>query len=174
MKRNTIAVFIVLMATLALAQGARVLKGHGIKKLSVFIGKWRSETLVNGKSQGTAAISACRWSGNGNYMIADQMVTNGNAKTNNLSIYSYEAATDSYKLSIVGAPGMAPFSINMVCKGDELIYLGNYTDDKGKKIYTRTLNDFVSPGYYTFKVQSSPDSSTWATSLEGRSVKISN
>jgi len=67
---------------------------------------------------------------------------------------------------------MPPFAIDIVYKGDELIYISSYNDN-GKKVYSRTLNDFVSPTYYTFKVQSSTDSLNWTTSMEGRSIKIS-
>lgn len=174
MKIAILLILIILISyTFTFAQKPKVLKEQGIKKLSVFIGKWKSETLVNGKSQGTAAVSTCRWSANGNYMIADQMITNGKNKTNNLSIYSYVPEKDRYKLSLVGVPGLAPFAIDIACKGDELIYISSYMDN-GRKVYNRTLNDFISPGYYTFKVQSSTDSLNWTTSMEGRSTKIGN
>ena len=101
------------------------------------------------------------------------MVLNGKIKTNNLSIYSYDPQQDNYKLSIVGVPGMKPFAIGVTYKGDEFIYSSTYTDN-GKKVYNRTLNDFISPSYYTFKVQSSTDSLTWTTTMEGKSIKIQN
>jgi len=169
MSIKKLTIISLLIASAATAQTPKVLKQHGIKKLSVLIGKWKSETLVNGKSQGVAAISTCRWSPNGNYLIADQMIVAN--KANNLSIYSYVPEKDAYKLSLVGVPGMAPFAIDIVYKGDELIYISSYNDG-GKKVYSRTLNDFVSPIYYTFKVQSSTDSLNWTTSMEGRTIKI--
>jgi hypothetical protein len=174
MKIKTVIVFLALcIPGVLLGQTAKVLKQSGIKKLNVFVGIWQAKTTLNGGPQNTSAISTCRWSANGNYLIADQMVLNGKTKTNNLSIYSYDPQQDNYKLSIVGVPGMKPFAIGVTYKGDEFIYSSTYTDN-GKKVYNRTLNDFISPSYYTFKVQSSTDSLTWTTTMEGKSIKIQN
>jgi hypothetical protein len=154
-----------------MAQTAKVLKQPGLKKLSVFVGTWKSQTIIKGIAQPIGAKYTCRWSINGNYLIADQIIFHAKTTTNNLSIYSYDAENDNYKLSLVGVPGMAPFTIGITYKGDEFVYSSDYMDN-GKKVYSRTLNDFITPSYYTFKVQSSTDSINWITSLEGKSVKI--
>jgi hypothetical protein len=170
--------FVLLFAGLAtsasgLAQSPAVLKDNGIKKLTVFIGTWRAENDPDstGKSA-TSAVYTCQWSANGNYLIADQKVTNQGTTTNNLSIYSYNPDKDGYSLAVVGVPGMEPWSIPVTYKGDELYYLGSYTDNSGKKIYTRTVNTFLSWSSYTFKVQSSEDGEHWTTSIQGKSTKI--
>jgi len=92
--------------------------------------------------------------------------------SNDLSIYSRDPDKDGYTLTVVGVPGMQPFSIPITYKGDEFYYLGSYTDDNGKKVYTRTVNTFLSPSSYTFKVQSSQDGEHWMTNMQGKSRKI--
>lgn len=156
----------------AFSQVSHVLNQPGLKKLSVFVGKWKSETTTNNAAANVYAITTCKWSANGNYLIADQEVHNNGLVTNNLAIYSYDAKTDAYKLSLVGVPNMAPFAIPVLANGDQFIYPGNYTDNNGKKVYTRTLNNFLSSSLYTYQIQSSTDSFHWTTSVEGRSVRI--
>lgn len=164
----------------AFGQKPRVLKDSGLKKLSAFLGTWRAEndpdsTAAAGGassgSSGTSAVYTCEWAVNGNFLIADQKVTRAGSTTNNLSIYSYVPEKDEYLLSLVGIPGMQPFSIRVTYKGDELYYLGDYMDN-GKKVYTRTVNTFLSPTNYTFKVQSSGDEVNWTTSFSGKAVKL--
>ncbi|HTR30597.1 MAG TPA: hypothetical protein VMH27_15095 [Puia sp.] len=161
------------IAASGFAQGPIVLKDSGLKKLAVFVGTWKGENDPDstGKSA-VVAITTCQWSPNGNYLVCDQRVTNQGHTTNNLSIYSRNTDNDGYTLSLVGIPGMQPFSIPITYKDDELYYLGSYTDNSGKKIYTRTVNTFLSAASYTFKVQSSEDGEHWTTSIRGKSTKI--
>ena len=162
-----------MLSVSGIAQTPVVLKENGLKKLSAFIGTWKAENDPDssGKSA-TSAIYTCEWSANGNYLIADQKVTTNGTTTNNLSIYHYNVDKDDYTLTVVGVPGMETFTIPVTYKGDELYYLGSYTDNNGKKIYTRTVNTFLSASSYTFKVQSSEDGERWATSISGKSTKI--
>ncbi|HEV3413290.1 MAG TPA: DUF1579 family protein [Puia sp.] len=156
-----------------LAQSPTVLKDSGLKKLAVFVGTWRGENDPDPTVKSpTFAVSTCQWSPNGKYLICDQQVTNQGSTTNNLSIYSRDPDKDAYTLTVVGIPGMQPFSIPITYQGDELYYLGSYTDNSGKKVYTRTVNTFLSPTSYTFKVQSSEDGEHWTTSIQGKSRKI--
>ncbi len=161
------------MSLSAGAQSPIFLKETGLKRLSAFVGTWKADNDPDSSGESAvSAISTIQWSANGNYLIADQKVTNQGTTTNNLSIYSYNADKDDYTLTLVGVPGMEPFTIPVTYKGDELFYLGSYTDNSGKKIYTRTVNSFLSPTTYTFKVQSSDDNEHWTTSLSGKSTRI--
>ena len=169
-------VFLALLTTLSvagMAQAPAVLKETGLKKLSAFVGTWKADNDPDstGKSA-VSAVSTIQWAANGNYLIADQKITNQGTTTNNLSIYNYNADKDNYTLTLVGVPGMEPFTIPVTYKGDELYYLGSYTDNNGKKIYTRTVNTFLSTTSYTFRVQSSEDGEHWTTSISGKSTKI--
>lgn len=161
-----------LLSFFSFGQAPHVLKDSGIRKLAVFVGTWKAENApdTNGVV-GVSAVFTCQWSPNGNYLIADQRVTSNGNTTNNLSIYSYNPKDDSYLLSLVGIPGMQPFSIRVEYKDDELYYLNEYMDN-GKKVYGRTVNSFLSPTSYTFKVQSSPDGVRWVTTMEGKAVKV--
>jgi hypothetical protein len=173
MKKYLFLITATVASVTVLAQSPVVLKDSGLRKLGVFAGTWRGENDPDstGKSP-VVAISTCQWSPNGKYLVCDQRVTNQGATTNNLSIYSRDPDKDGYTLTLVGIPGMQPFSIPITYKGDEFYYLGSYTDDKGKKVYTRTVNTFLSTTSYTFKVQSSEDGEHWTTSIQGKSTKI--
>ncbi|MDP9046753.1 MAG: hypothetical protein M3N14_01365 [Bacteroidota bacterium] len=168
MKNLLIIAISLLITTTSFGQNGKILTEPGLKKLSVFLGTWKSQS-EGAKDQ--FAIYTCRWSVNGKYLVCDQIVTDGEKKTNNLAIYSYNAVRDTYKLSLVGIPGADPFAIPVTYKSDELVYSGDYMQD-GKKVYTRTLNTFISRSYYIYKVQSSKDSINWTISIAGKAVKI--
>jgi hypothetical protein len=153
------------------AQTAHVLTGAGLKKLDSFVGTWKAEATDSANKGKISAVNTIRWSSNEGFLIADQNVTIGGGTTNNLSIYSYDAATDSYMLTIVGVPGRAPFTVPIAYQGDTLVYHSAYTDG-GQRFYNRTLNIFHSAEEYVYLVQSSSDSLHWETHGEGRSVKV--
>jgi len=164
--------FAVLFSAGALAQAPRVLTGQGLKKLSVFIGTWKAESLVDtAHPDKISAVYTCQWSSNGRYLVADQLVNNNGKETNNLSIYNYNADKDDYTLSLVGIAGMQPFSISVVAKGDTLFYNSEY-ENNGKKMYNRTLNIFSSATAYVYKIQSSADGVSWRTDGEGSARKL--
>ncbi|HVS97220.1 MAG TPA: hypothetical protein VHE54_12085 [Puia sp.] len=168
-----LAVSVALSLTLASAGYAqtKVLTAGGLRKLDVFVGTWRGEATDSANAGKISAINTCRWSPNGGFLIADQAVNMNGRKTNNLSIYSWNPATDDYTLTLVGIPGSAPFTVPIAYRGDTLIYHSAYTDN-GRRYYTRTLNIFSSPDRYTYLIQSSEDSVHWQTNGQGRSQKI--
>jgi hypothetical protein len=160
------------IATRAQAPSARVLTGEGLKKLGVFLGTWKAESVVDAAHPGPiSATYTCQWSPNGRYLVADQLVNNNGKETNNLSIYTYNVETGNYTLSLVGIPGMQPFSIGVVAKGDTLFYNSEFMNG-GKKVYNRTLNVFSSTTDYIYKVQFSHDGVNWRTDGEGKARKF--
>jgi Protein of unknown function (DUF1579) len=176
MKRHLLLWAALIVPAASFGQSPVVLKDSGLKKLAVFIGTWKAENDPDSSGvlggSGVSAVYTCQWSANGNYLVADQQVTVGGNTTNNLSIYNYNSQKDTYTLSLVGVPGMQPFSILVTYKGDELYYLSDYTDNNGKKIYSRTVNSFLSLNSYTFKVQSSEDGEHWKTSMQGKAHRV--
>jgi hypothetical protein len=160
------------LAARAQAPSARVLTGEGVKKLSVFLGTWKAESLVDaGHPEKTSAVYTCQWSPNGRYLVADQLVNNNGKETNNLSIYTYNPDKGDYTLSLVGIPGMEPFSIGVLARGDTLFYNTEFMN-AGKKVYHRTLNIFASPVSYVYKIQFSDDGVNWRTDGEGKARKM--
>ena len=150
---------------------SRVLGDKGLAKLGVFIGTWKAESTDSANAGKVSAEYTCTWSANGNFLIADQKVSNHGTSTNNLSIYSYNTTADDYTLTLVGIPGMAPFTIPVAYSGDTLIYHSEYTSE-GKKMYNRTLNIFSSPTDYKFLIQNSTDGVNWRTDGEGVARKV--
>jgi hypothetical protein len=156
----------------ARAQSPRVLTGEGVKKLSVFIGTWKAESVVDaGHPEPISATYTCQWSPNGRYLVADQLVNNNGKETNNLSIYNYNADKGDFTLSLVGVPGMAPWSIGVLARGDTLFYNSEFMNG-GKKVYNRTLNIFNSATDYVYKIQFSDDGVNWRTDGEGKARKM--
>ena len=153
------------------ATEGKVLKGAGLARLGVFIGSWKAESTDSANAGKVSAVYTCSWSANGNFLIADQKVSNHGVSTNNLSVYNYNSATDDYTLTLVGIPGMAPFTIPVGYSGDTLIYHSEYSRD-GKKMYNRTLNVFLSSTNYKFLIQSSSDGVLWHTDGEGLARKV--
>jgi hypothetical protein len=84
---NTIKTFLLVIGLFILftgfAQNGKILNVSGLKKLSVFIGTWRSQSHTIFKDN-TFAVYTCNWSANGNFLVCDQIVTNSDGKTNNL------------------------------------------------------------------------------------------
>jgi len=161
-----------LFAGKGVAQTARVLTGEGLKKLGVFIGTWKAESVVDSAHPNPiSATYTCQWSPNGRYLVADQLVNNNGKETNNLSIYNYNAEKGDYTLSLVGVPGMQPWSIGVIARGDTLFYNSEYMND-GKKVYNRTLNIFKSGTDYVYKIQFSDDGVNWRTDGEGKARKV--
>jgi len=99
------------------------------------------------------------------------LVNNNGQETNNLSIYNYNADKDTYTLSLVGIPGVEPFSIGVLARGDTLFYNSEFMDN-GKKVYSRTLNVFSSLTDYVYLIQFSEDGVSWRTNGEGKARKI--
>jgi hypothetical protein len=151
------------------AQKANVLKGDRLNKLSVLAGEWRAENAP-GSTDNTSAVYGCHFSENKNFLVCDQIVNHEGHQTNNLSIYSYDSL-NHYKLTLVGIPGMQPFSIPAITSGDSLIYPGSHLEN-GITVYNRTLNVFSSNTKYAFFIQSSKDNIHWTTSLSGTAEKI--
>jgi hypothetical protein len=175
MKRIKTLIFViaVLISAATYAQKAKVLTDTGLMKLKVFVGTWKSQSNDNEAAKNSnGAVTTCRWSVNGNYLVCDQMITNGDKKSNNLALYSYDHAKDQYSIALVGIPGADPYSIPISYKGDVLIYSGEYKNKKGEKVYDRTLNTFFTSKYYTYTVQSSKDGTNWTTLKEGKAFKI--
>ena len=153
------------------AQKATILKGDGLDKLSVLRGNWKAENQPGSKDN-TTAVYGCRVSVNKSFLICDQIVNHEGHETNNLSIYSYDSL-NHYKLTLVGIPGVEPFSIPVITSGDSLIYPGSHLEN-GTRVYTRTVNVFNSNTKYDFFVQSSNDNIHWTTSLSGSAIKSSD
>ncbi len=169
-KTSFFVIGIFLSATI-FAQNGIILKDDGLNKLSVFLGTWQSKNNP-ASDDNTSAVYTCRWSVNKEFLVCDQIVTHKDGQTNNLAIYSYDSL-NNYKLTLVGIPGVEPFSIPVISSGDSLIYPGSHMEN-GMKVYNRTVNIFSSNTLYKYFIQSSKDGINWITSLEGKATKIRN
>lgn len=153
------------------AQQGTVLKEHGIKKLGVFWGTWKAVSTDAGDAGKISAVSTGSWSADGDFLVVEQAVDNHGKKANNLSIFQYNVSTDDYTLTLVGVPGMAPFTVPLAYSGDTLIFHSEWTEN-GMKKYNRTLNIFSSAASYRYIIQNSTDSVRWETTGEGVAERV--
>ena len=170
MKKILLAGLLLIASDASVSAQGKVLKDAGLQKLSVFLGTWKAASTDTGEAGKISAVSTGSWSANGDFLVVEQVVNNHGKKGSNLSIFSYNAATDDYTLTLVGIAGMAPFTVPMAYSGDTLIFHSEYTDNGAKK-YNRTLNIFSSPASYRYVIQNSSDGFNWQTAGEGRAEK---
>jgi hypothetical protein len=146
-----------------------------LKKLDFLEGNWKAA----GQSKETPYSSAaplsseanCAWSPNHGYMICDQMVERRDGKHNSLSVYTYDPGTKQYKFFGLDKDAR-PRTVILTWEGNTLTYPGEF-DDNGKKVQMRTLNEVVSPEYYTYRTEFSlDDGKTWTVMNEGKSTRV--
>src|SRR5215467_1658919 len=100
MKRRLATKTIFLLFITAFASGLFAQDASPLEKLGAFAGKWESK----GKSLDTpfskagtnSAETNCNWSPNRGYLVCDQTVHTSDGTSNDLSIYTYNAADKSF------------------------------------------------------------------------------
>jgi hypothetical protein len=148
------------------------------KKLEAFVGKWESEstrleTPFSHADKITSSLE-CRWSPQGDFLVCEQFITDSNGKHTQLSIYSYNSKDGNYSISSLAGPGSKPWNGTITLDGKVWTYPGAF-EANGKKIVSRTINDFSVPGKYTFKSEFSEDGGAhWTTTLQRTAHKTAD
>jgi hypothetical protein len=147
----------------------------GLKKLDAWSGRWTTQ----GKLYDTAYSHAgsititmtCGWSAYSGYMICDHLFNGPAGKSNDLSVYTYDSADNSYKFYSVDQTG-PPRSVPLTIEGDIWTYNSEMEKD-GKKILIRTINDFSKPGVVAWNTKFSADAGAhWTLMNEGVDTKV--
>jgi hypothetical protein len=146
-----------------------------LKILDAWSGRWTTQ----GKLFDTAYSHAgsititmtCGWSAYDGYMICDHLFEGPAGKRNDLTIYTYNPADNSYKFFGVDQTG-APRSVPLTIEGNIWTYNSDMEKD-GKKILIKTINDFSSPGIVRWNTKFSDDAGAhWTLMNQGVDTKI--
>ncbi len=145
------------------------------KKLGVFMGKWQSEGMFSdtpfSRAGKVSSNIECRWSPQSSFLVCEQQINQSSGKSIQLSIYSYSTNNGSYTISSMAGPGAQPWNGTVIINGNLWTYPGGFERD-GKKIQTRTTNDFSTPGTEVFKTEFSEDGGAhWTVMLQGTAHK---
>jgi hypothetical protein len=145
-------------------------------KLGAFAGKWESTgAFLDSKFSKAHKVTSnidCGWSPQGNFLICEQLITEGSEKHIQLSVFSYNSKEGNYTISSMAGPGRQPFNGTLLINGSVWTYPGSFEAD-GKKIEIRTTNDFSVAGTEAFKTEMSEDGGAhWTTTLQGTAHKV--
>jgi hypothetical protein len=146
-----------------------------LKKLDAWTGQWTTRgTLYKTAYSPAGEITitmTCNWSAYNAYIICDHLFSGPRGKSDDITIYTYNAADKSYKFYDVdqsGTPRNTPMSI----EGDIWTYSSEMEKD-GKKIQIKTINDFSKPGVVTWNTKYSDDAGAhWTLMNEGVDTKV--
>jgi hypothetical protein len=145
------------------------------KKLAAWTGQW----TTTGKLYKTAYSPAgeititmtCGWSAYNAYMICDHLFSGPCGKSDDITIYTYNATDKSYKFYNVDQSG-TPQNTPMTIAGDIWTY-DSETEKDGKKILIKTINDFSKPGVVTWNTKYSDDAGAhWTLMIDGVDTKV--
>jgi hypothetical protein len=144
-----------------------------VKKLSAFLGKWKTEGVFANGNKVTSELE-CRWSPQGQYLICEQQVKMGSAQSHQLTVYSYNAKDGAYSYTTFQENGVNPSTGTLQINGYVWVYLSSFERD-GKTVQVRNTNRFPNPQTEEFKVESSDDGgATWQPMMQGSARRTGN
>jgi hypothetical protein len=144
------------------------------KKLDAWTGQWTTrgklyKTPYSPEGEITITMT-CGWSAYNAYMICDHLFSGPRGKSDDITIYTYNAADKSYKFYNVDQSG-TPRNTPMAIEGDVWTY-SSEMEKVGKKILIKTINDFSKPGVVAWNTKYSDDAGAhWTLMNEGIDTK---
>jgi hypothetical protein len=168
------------LAALSLAShsstvSAQAQQSAELKRLDAWRGQWTTrgrlyKTAYSPEGEITITMT-CGWSAYNAYMICDHLFSGPRGKSDDITIYTYNATDKSYKFYNVDQSG-TPRNTPMTVEGDIWTYSSEMEKD-GKKIPIKTINDFSNPGVVTWNTKYSDDAGAhWTLMNEGVDTKI--
>jgi len=146
-----------------------------LKHLDAWSGQWTTQGKLYDTPYGHAGIitiaMTCGWSAYNGYMICDHLFNGPAGKRNDLTVYTYNQADNSYKFYSVDQTG-APRTVPLTIEGDIWTYNSEMEKD-GKKILIKTINDFSKPEIVVWNTKFSADAGAhWTLMNEGIDTKV--
>jgi hypothetical protein len=146
-----------------------------LKYLDAFSGRWTTHGKLYDTPYSHAGVititMTCGWSPYKGYMICDHLVSGPAGKRNDLTIYTYDQADNSYKFYSLDQTGL-PHSVSLTIEGDIWTYNSDMEKDS-KKILIKTINDFSKPDIVVWNTKFSDDAGVhWTLMNEGTDTKI--
>lgn len=148
--------------------------GPEVKKLSYFVGTWKSEGdmkenpwgMPAGKFTGT---DKCEWFTGGYQVVCHSTGKGPMGNMHGLGIIAYNSEDKAYSYYGIDNMGFAEGSKGKV-EGDTWTYTAE-SKMGGKTYHGRYTINASSPDSYTFKYESSEDGTKWSTIMEGKATK---
>ncbi|PZR59648.1 MAG: hypothetical protein DLM50_00620 [Candidatus Meridianibacter frigidus] len=136
--------------------------------LERFVGGWSgSGTAVKtpysegGSLHGT---TYCRWSGDHFFVICEQTGSYNAMTDHDVTIFTYDPKKRLYHFYNVRQADAN--STKLAFSGNTFTFSDSFVD-KGKTIYTRTLNTFLDAGHYLWRTEFSTDQKVWTLMNSG-------
>ena len=149
---------------------------HEESPLALYQGRWTSTAHMNdtafSKAQEVTAKLSCSWTGDHEFLVCDQIITDARGTHSQLTVYSYNPDDKSYRYSTIPSPGMPGMGGKMEVEDHRFVYSGS-SEQNGKKTLFRTTNLFSAAGdSYTFVAEFSTDEGAhWTKMVEGTTKK---
>jgi len=175
MKRRLTATTIFLFI-IAFTSGLFAQDRSPLEKLGAFAGKWESKgkslDTPYSKAGTSSAETNCSWSANHGYLVCDQTVHTSDETSNDLSIYTYNAADKSFSFFGLSRNDSHVRTPKLAIEGSLWTYSGGFDNKEGKHISFRTVNEFKSRDLVTYVSEYSEDGQHWVQTGSGSSTRV--
>jgi hypothetical protein len=148
--------------------------GPEVKKLSYFVGTWKSEGDLKENPFGMppgkfASTDKCEWFAGGYSVVCHSTGKGTMGAMHSLGILAYNTEDKVYTYYGIDNMGMAGLSKGKV-DGNNWVYT---SEEKmgGKSFHGRYSMETSSPDSYSFKYETSEDGQKWTAVMEGKSTK---
>lgn len=143
--------------------------------LGAYIGHWTStgtfyETRFSKPHKVTSDLN-CDWSPQGNYMVCEQLITEGEEKHTQLTIYTPNPNDSDFPFYTINTPGQKPYTGSLKIDGNTWTY-GPAAGTPTQYPLFRTTN-VVKDGEVTYKVEFADEPGHWTLMSDGGSHRIS-
>jgi hypothetical protein len=163
---------------MALAQTSSVppKPGPEVKKLGVFVGKWKVVGDVKpgggmGPGGKVTGAASCEWIFGGFGVLCDETATTpGMGELRDVVIYGYDADAKQYVLTQVTNPGYVWKCLGSV-DGDTWTWSGEQTG-KSKTYFLRFTTKWTSKDSYDFKNEIGPNADSMAVMMDGKETRL--
>jgi hypothetical protein len=136
-----------------------------VELLGDIVGEWQSDT-----TSGTSALSSCSWTPQHGGVLCEQTVTTPTGVRHALNVFTFDPAAGKFFFYVLGTPGDAMRPVPLAIENHIWIYGGQTRDANGR--FSRTVNDFMAKDVYSWRLESSADSTHWTAGIHGRSRRV--
>jgi hypothetical protein len=151
--------------TLALASGLAGQGPGGVRALAPIVGEWQSDT-----TNGNSARSSCAWTPQGGAVLCEQTISTPNGVRRAQDLFVRDSAGSRYFLYVAQTPGDTLAPVPLAITGTTWTYGGTAAAPNGK--WWRTINEFVAPDRYDWRLESSADGKSWTRVMGGTSRRV--
>jgi hypothetical protein len=136
-----------------------------VEALAAIVGVWQSDTVG-----GVSALSNCAWTPEHGGVVCEQVITGPTGARHALNLYTFDAAEKRYVFYGLPRPGEPMTPVPLGIEGHIWTYSGKGPEAGGPM--NRTINDFSTPGVYSWRQETSQDGKEWAVGRRGQSKRV--